>query len=135
MATEFNLKLLTPSKSRDEVKSTSVVIPGSQGYMTILPDHAALISELGIGEMVVTHSGNSKTDKYFLSGGFLEVIGDNVFVMAEHIEQDSEIDVSTAKKTLEEVTSQLSKGSKSPEELTKLSGQLKEAEYRIKIGS
>ena len=131
MATEFGLEIVSPVKSIAATKCLSLTIPGSQGYMTILPDHTAMVSELGVGHMVATDSTSKAKESYFLSGGFVEVKGDTVVVMADVVEVASEIDVAGAeadkKKALEALEG------KGQVELDQSSKALKEAEYRIRV--
>jgi F-type H+-transporting ATPase subunit epsilon len=65
MAQDFNVSILSPSAKVTECRAKALTLPGSQGYMTILPDHAQMVAELGFGEVTIetVDSGNSY---YFL---------------------------------------------------------------------
>ena len=131
MATEFGLQIVSPAKSLASTKSMSLTIPGSQGYMTILPDHTAMVSELGVGEMIVTDSQTKLKSSYFLSGGFVEVKGDDVIVMADIVEAASDINLAKAEDARKSALVELEgKGGQSLELSSKA---LKEADYRIRI--
>lgn len=71
-----------------------VTVPASQGYLGILPGHAPLLAELGIGEISFKKWG--ETEHLFCAGGFLEVLPERVIVLAQIAELASEIDVNRA---------------------------------------
>ena len=64
---------------------TRLVVPAAEGQITILPSHAALMSSLAIGEMVVfTGSGS---ESIAIHGGFIQVANDEVSVLADAAER------------------------------------------------
>lgn len=71
-----------------------VIAPGSLGELGILPHHAPLITALQPGELRVKATGDE--DDFFVSGGFLEVHSDQVTVLADAAERDSDIDLERA---------------------------------------
>ena len=72
----------------------TVVVPGVEGELGILPHHTPLVTALGTGELRIRRSG---TVQYmFISGGFVEVRGDKVVVMAFVAEHSDEIDAASA---------------------------------------
>ncbi len=80
----------------DEVQS--VVAPGTAGEFGILPSHAPLLTSLSPGELRVTKDGEQIA--IAVSGGFLEVIGNHVTVLADTAEQAEEIDIDRAEAAL-----------------------------------
>jgi F-type H+-transporting ATPase subunit epsilon len=71
-----------------------VIVPGAQGEMGILPNHAPLLSTLKFGLLRVRYQG--KEQIYTIAGGVIEVQPDLVTVMADAAENVLEIDVSRA---------------------------------------
>ncbi len=71
-----------------------VVAPGIQGQLGILPHHAPLMTMLQPGELMVRRDNNEES--MFVSGGFLEVRGDKVVVLADVAERANEIDIARA---------------------------------------
>ena len=71
-----------------------VIAPGSLGELGILPHHAPLITALQPGELRVKTAGGE--DDFFVSGGFLEIHSDQVTVLADAAERDSDIDLERA---------------------------------------
>jgi F-type H+-transporting ATPase subunit epsilon len=94
------LKLTVLSPERRLVESaivSSVTLPGSEGQIQVLPNHAPMIGTLTTGVMTFT-SVDGKEDVGVVSTGFFEVRDEEVSVMAETIELKSEIDLSRARK-------------------------------------
>jgi F-type H+-transporting ATPase subunit epsilon len=75
-----------------------VVLPGIVGEMGILPGHKAMIMGLGIGPMIVR--GPAGEERFALSGGFVEVLGDEIRVLSETCERAADIDVDRARRKL-----------------------------------
>ena len=71
-----------------------VIVPGTQGEMGILPNHAPLLSTLKIGILRVRFQGQEQV--FTIAGGVIEVQPDLVTVMADAAENVLEIDVSRA---------------------------------------
>ncbi len=84
MADTFQIDIVTPEKLLVSQRADSAQIPGKDGYMGILPGHAALLSELGDGELSYTLGG--KTGTLHVTGGYVEVRGDHVRVLADKAE-------------------------------------------------
>jgi F-type H+-transporting ATPase subunit epsilon len=93
---ELNVSILTPAKVVGRFQAGQVQVPSSNGYLGILPGHAKLISELGVGELIVSTAQGR--DSFFVSGGFIDVGGgDKVTLLVDVAEKASDIDVERAK--------------------------------------
>src|SRR5688572_23310412 len=90
----FHLRIVTPSRQVVAEEAEEAQIPGKQGYLGILPGHAPLISELQPGE--IAYRQGREWRHLAVSGGFLEVLPDQVTVLAETAERADEIDVGRA---------------------------------------
>lgn len=73
---------------------TKLVVPASEGQITLLPHHAALMTALGSGEMIATHPGG--TESLAIHGGFLQIVDDEVSVLADAAEHVLQIDLDRA---------------------------------------
>ena len=71
-----------------------VVAPGIEGQLGILPQHATLMTMLQPGELMVRKDGEEQS--IFVSGGYLEVQGNKVTVLADTAERAEEIDIERA---------------------------------------
>ena len=78
---DFKFDLVSPERRLAELDATEVQIPGADGDMTAMADHAPTITTLRPGILTVTHAGG--TDDFFVSGGFAEITGSAVSVLAE----------------------------------------------------
>jgi F-type H+-transporting ATPase subunit epsilon len=77
----LHFELVSPARLLFSGDVTSVQIPGTEGEMTILPQHAPVLSTLKPGVVVIEKS--SGTDKIFVRGGFAEVNASGLTVLAE----------------------------------------------------
>jgi F-type H+-transporting ATPase subunit epsilon len=79
----FQIEITTPEKLVASRQADFAEVPGKDGYLGILTGHAALLSELGSGELKVT--SNNKTESYTVSGGYLEIRDNKVRVLADSV--------------------------------------------------
>jgi F-type H+-transporting ATPase subunit epsilon len=129
MADTFEIEIATPERSIVRESVVRAQIPGKDGYFGILPDHAAMVSELGVGTLsYATASGG----KYVVAvhGGFVEVVNNRVSVLADLAEPGVEIDVQRAQRALEKASEQLTNPSDGADPASALSAVLR-AEARI----
>lgn len=80
----MNIVILTPGKTVYEGKITSVNTPGTDGKLEILENHAPIVASLGEGTITVTTVSEGKLE-YQVTGGFLEVLYNNVSILLEGI--------------------------------------------------
>jgi len=85
-----------------------VVLPGVEGEMGILPNHAPLLSTLKFGILTVRYQG--KEEHFTVAGGVVEVQPDIVTVLADAAENVAEIDVERARAAQERVQEILKEG-------------------------
>jgi F-type H+-transporting ATPase subunit epsilon len=101
MADTFDTEIATPERLLSSEKAVRAQIPAKDGYIGVLPDHAALLSELGIGALTYTTSGDHRFS-LAVAGGFLEIKDNVVRVLTDEAERGHEIDVSKAEKDLKQ---------------------------------
>lgn len=94
---DLNLEIVTPSKSAFSGEIKSITVPGTKGRFQVLKNHAPIISTFEIG-MVKVDLPDGKSDYYATAGGTIEVLDNKVLVLADSIEQISEIDEERALK-------------------------------------
>ncbi len=133
-ASSFELKVLSPSRQLMAIRATAITLPGTLGYMTILPDHAAMIAELDIGEVVVLSSDAGDNERFFIAGGYVEVENNQVNVLADVIEKAQEIDAGRAEQALKRASERLSQLETSLD-LERANRSLKRAETRVFIAA
>lgn len=100
MADTFEIEIATPERSIVKEAAIRAQIPAKDGYIGVLPDHAALVSELGIGALTFV---TPQQGKYVVAvrGGFVEVLDNRVQVLADVAEPGPEIDVPRAQRALD----------------------------------
>ena len=94
---KIHLEIVTADKQVYSGDVDSIIVPALTGYIGILPGHAPLLAELGIGEIVFT-AGEAMED-VFCSWGFVEVLPDRVVILAQTAELSSDIDIKRAEES------------------------------------
>ena len=95
---DMHLEIVTAERVVYSEDVSVVVAPGIIGDLGVLPSHAALLTRLRPGQLRVVKDGE---ESYLaVSGGFLEVLGNRVTVLADTAEQAEEIDVERAEAAL-----------------------------------
>jgi F-type H+-transporting ATPase subunit epsilon len=92
----IELIIVTPERQLLRQSVVEVTLPGAEGQLGVLPGHAPLITELGIGELSYETKGSSESVAVAVISGFAEILGDRVTVLAETAERPEEIDISRA---------------------------------------
>lgn len=105
MAATLQLEVATPERLLIKSEVTAVTLPGKDGALGILPEHAPLISELGIGELTFVEQG--RTRSLFVANGWVEVLPDHVRVLADRAEKAGEIDPKRAQEALDRAMTRL----------------------------
>ena len=85
----LHFELVSPAKLLFSGDVDSVVIPGSEGEMTILPQHAPILTSLRAGVVVMTSAKGS--ERIFVRGGFAEVNPMGLTVLAERAIPEAEM--------------------------------------------
>jgi len=82
MADTMQFDLVSPERRLASVQATEIQLPGADGDMTAMPDHAPVITTLRPGIVRVVSSEG--TTEYVVSGGFAEITSGAASVLAEH---------------------------------------------------
>jgi F-type H+-transporting ATPase subunit epsilon len=125
----YLLTIVTPEKIFYEDEVTSLVAPGSEGYLGVLTDHAPLITGLVPGKLTVKDE-NSQEVHFSISGGFMEVFKNQVTILADSIEFIQDIDIERAKRALERARQRLRSKEKKVD-IPRAVAAMKRAENRI----
>jgi len=91
------LEVATPTRQLVSDEVDEVVAPGTEGYFGVLPGHAAFLTTLGAGQL--TYRQGRDEHHLALIGGFAEVSGDRVIVLAEDALMPEEIDRARAERS------------------------------------
>lgn len=108
-----------------------VVAPGAAGTLGILPKHAPLITILDAGELRLKKDGREESIVVF--GGFMEVTGDKVIVLADTAERAEEIDVARAEEARRRAEHSIAHRQEAAD-LESAAVALRRANLRLRIG-
>ncbi len=89
------LEIISPEKLLLARDVDMVVVPGTEGDLGVLPGHSKLISSLR-GGLVDLYEGGKITDRFFVSGGFVEITEARVSVLADDITRQADLNAGTA---------------------------------------
>src|ERR1700757_2240249 len=103
----IQLIVVTPERQLLRESVLEVGVPGLDGQLGILPGHAPLMTELGIGELAYRTSTSSQPIVLAVISGFAEVLPDRVTVLAERAE---EIDLARAEEAKARAEKRLASG-------------------------
>ena len=81
MAT-FHFELVSPEQLLFSGEVEAVVVPGAEGQFTVMKDHAPVMTVLKAGVVEIDETANKKT-KLFVRGGFADVAGGGLTILAE----------------------------------------------------
>jgi len=90
MADALTFELVSPEKKLASAEAEAVTIPGMEGDLTAMVDHAPYLTTLRPG-FIVVRNGTSE-ESYFVTGGFAEISENVVSVLAEEAVEGSSID-------------------------------------------
>ena len=106
-----SLEIVSPERLLVSQSVDMVVIPGSEGDIGVLPEHSPMITLLRGGE-VILYEGDRATARYFVTGGFAEITGERVTVLADTAELSSTLDRAAGERQLQDALKELSDADK-----------------------
>jgi F-type H+-transporting ATPase subunit epsilon len=84
MPATFMLAVLTPDRTVFEGPVEYVEVPGTEGYLGVLANHAALVTALAGGRVLLRRPGGDE-EVYTVTGGFFEVSRNQATVLADEL--------------------------------------------------
>lgn len=110
----------------------SVVAPGVEGELGILPHHAALMTTLVPGELRVSKGGQDIL--MAVGGGFMEVLPHKVTILADTAERAEEIDDARAEEARKRAQNRLADASKGEQiDVARAQAAMRRAVVRLKV--
>ena len=111
MADSFNFELVSPERLLVSGSVSEVVIPATEGEMTVMANHAPTMTTIKPG-VVTVKSADGKKDRYVVFGGFADIVPTGCTLLAEsavHVDEFNNEDITrrieTARKELEHAKS------------------------------
>lgn len=94
----LRLEIVTPEEKTYSDDVDSVVVPGIEGELGVLPMHAPLMTQLEPGELRVLKGG--KELRLAVGEGFVEITSDKVAVLTDMAVKESDIDEVAAEEAI-----------------------------------
>jgi F-type H+-transporting ATPase subunit epsilon len=129
----LRLEVVTPDRLVLSTDADVVVCPGVEGQFGVLVGHTPFLSALAIGEMYYRLGG--ATEHLCVSGGFAEVTGEKVTIVAEAAERSSEIDLERARRAQERAERRLAAAKTEEIDYVRAEAALRRAMVREKVAS
>jgi F-type H+-transporting ATPase subunit epsilon len=126
----MRLEIITAERQVYSDDVDVVVAPGTEGQLGILPHHAPLMTALQPGELMVRKDG---VESYLVvTGGFMEVLGNKVTILADAAERSEEIDEQRAQQAVEHARERL-RHREADIELEQALASLRRAQVRLNV--
>ena len=90
MAEGLKIEIVSPERLVLSEIVTSVTVPGTEGYFTVMDDHAPFMTTLRPGFITVNQNGQDSI--FFVKGGFADVSPDGLTILAERSVPVAEFD-------------------------------------------
>jgi len=130
MAT-MQLDIVTAEHEVFSDQVSGVVVPGTEGELTVLPNHAPLLTVIQPGELRIMQDGSADTFMA-VGGGFLEVIANKVVILADAAERADEIDESRAQEAVTRAEERLEHRT-SDMDMERAIASLRRSQTRLKV--
>jgi F-type H+-transporting ATPase subunit epsilon len=129
----IELQVVTPERHVLQELVHGLEVPGKEGYLGVLPGHAPLITELGIG--ILTYRKDSETRYLTVIHGYAEVLPDRVIILAELSERAEEIDIERTRAARERARAELAKAVSGDADWQRAAFALSRAMVRLQAAS
>lgn len=129
---EIKLKIVTPEKILFEEKVSQISISTVMGEITILPNHIPLVSQLTSGEIIIK-TDKGEEDLMAVSGGLVEVLPDQVVILADTAERAEDIDEERAEAARRKAEEVLKTKVSDAESFAMFTAQIEKEMARLKV--
>jgi F-type H+-transporting ATPase subunit epsilon len=132
----LTVDIVTPERVVLSEEAVSVRAPGVEGSFGILANHAPMLAELIPGELDFRRQ-NGQEVRLAVGSGFLQVVNNQVTVLADSAERLEEIDVDRARRALESARAELraAQSTFDPDQLAQAENAVARAQTRIRVAS
>ena len=126
----MQLQIITAEREVFSGEVDTLVAPGIEGQLGILPNHAPLVTILQPGELMVRAEGEQSY--LALSGGYMEVLGNRVIILADAAEDVDEIDEARAQEAMERAQERVA-NRESEADIQQALASLRRAQVRVTV--
>ncbi len=103
----YQCDIVTPEAQLYSSEAEMVVVPGVEGEMGFLKGHEPLVSALADGDVRIKNPGSDEVTHIVVQGGYVQVSGHKVIILADRAKAKADIDVADAKAKLADVEAML----------------------------
>jgi len=133
MAKKIHLDVVTPDRKVVSADTEEVIAPGATGLFGVRAGHAPFLTLVEPGELSFKTDGQMR--RYAVGGGFIEVAGDRVIVLADTAEADQEIDLERARRASEDALTRLATLNATDPEARLQRARVRRATARIQVAT
>ncbi len=94
----MRVTVLSPEVELLDKECEFVALPAIYGEVGILPKHAPMVAQIGLGEMRIKTSAG--LERHFVAGGYLQVRDDQIYVLTEEAVDGSSLDAAQIEQEL-----------------------------------
>jgi F-type H+-transporting ATPase subunit epsilon len=129
----LHLEIVTSERTVFSGDVDMVTIPGSEGVMGVLPNHAPVLSTLRPGELRIKIG--QEVQEFAIGGGFVDIHDNRVIILADSAERADEIDIARAEAARARAAELLKNPPPNKEDLFKLKASLRRNTVRINVAT
>ena len=111
MAT-ISFDLVSPEQLLFNDEVGMIIVPGKDGDIGVLPRHSKVLSSLRPGRVMVYGENKNLLKSFFVAGGFVEINPEKCIVLAEGVNEMSDLDKSSIQQQIQELESSSSDSAK-----------------------
>ena len=100
---KISFDLVSPENLVFSDDAGMIIVPGKDGDIGILPGHSKVISSLRSGRVMIYDEYRNLLKSFFVSGGFVEINPEKCIVLAESVNDMSELDKSAIEKEIQDI--------------------------------
>jgi len=104
MAT-ISFDLVSPERLLFNDEAGVIIVPGKDGDIGVLPGHSKVLSSLRSGRVMVYNESKDLLKSFFVSGGFVEINPEKCIVLAEGVDEMSDLDKNSILQQIRELES------------------------------
>lgn len=129
---KFSLKIVTPERVLFEGEVFQVSVSTTMGQITVLPNHIPLVAQLSPGEILVRFNGSDES-LMVVSGGIVEVLPEQVVILADTAERAEEIDEARAEEARQKAEELLKTKVADAEQFALFTAQMEKELARLRV--
>ena len=135
MDNHFIVNIFTPERVVGQnIPAASLLVPGVNGQMNILPDHTHIIAQLSTGELSLFGGVNDPDRHFCITYGFCRILKEQVVILATTVEENKEINRERAERSLQNAENILASGKTlSDWEIEKYRRKVERAKLRMQM--